>query len=81
MILDDIILAKAFVSDVQAIYNIAYDAESRPEYRGVAIRGSANSDKRWIVEKVTYDVNGLVSQARLSPPNSVWDDRAALVYA
>lgn len=81
MILDDIILAKAFVSDVQAIYNIAYDASNRPEYRGVAIRGSDNSDKRWTIEKITYDANGLVTQARLSVPNSIWDNRASLSYA
>lgn len=81
MILDDNILAASFYSDVQAIYNVAYDVQGRPEYRGVAIRGSADSDARWTVEKVTYNANGLVTQARLSPPNSVWDDRASLTYA
>lgn len=80
MILDDNILAAAFFSDVRAIYNVAYDSEGRPEYRGVAIRGSADSDKRWTVEKVTYGANG-VTGARLSPPNSIWDSRASLVYA
>ena len=81
MILDDTLLARACYSDVQAIYNVAYDAQSRPEYRGVAIRGSADSAKRWTVEKVTYNEAGLVTQARLSPPNSVWDDRETLTYA
>lgn len=81
MILDDHLLAASFVSDVHAIFNIAYDSGGRPEYRGVAIRGSADSAKRWTVEKITYDANGLVLTARLSEPNQIWDDRAALVYA
>lgn len=80
MILDDIILAKAFVSDVQAIYNVAYDSQGRPEYRGVAIRGSADSAARWTIEKVVYGTYG-VDTARLSPPNSIWDNRASLSYA
>lgn len=80
MILDDDILVASFVSDVHAIFNVAYDVQGRPEYRGVAIRGSANSDKRWLIEKVTYGANG-VTQGRLSPPNSIWDDYASLTYA
>lgn len=81
MILDDIFLVKAFVSDVQAIYNIAYDSNGRDEYRGVALRGSANSDKRWTIEKVTYDDQGRVTQARMSLPNQIWDNRESLTYA
>lgn len=80
MILDDIIIAKAFNSDVQAILNISYDTQGRPEYRGIAIRGTANSANRWTIEKVTYDDQGRQITARLSVPNSVWDDRASLTY-
>jgi hypothetical protein len=81
MILDDIRFIRAYLGDPLPIINIAYDSNSRPEYRGVAVRGTADSASRWLIEKITYDGNGLVTTHRLSPQNSIWDNRTSLTYA
>lgn len=79
MNLDDIGFIRAFLQDSLPIWNVEYDASNRPVYIGKAVRGSANSDKRWIIEKITYDGDNAVT-GRLSPQNSIWDDRGSLVY-
>lgn len=64
---------------VPLIRNVAINANSDPEYVGIAVQGSATSDAVWFVEKITYDGSNNYSNSRVSV-NIAWDNRLAATY-
>jgi len=66
---------------VPVITEIINNGSAKPEYVGVAKRGSATSDAAWVVTKITYFGDGTVSKVRTSPPNSIMDNYLTLTYA
>jgi hypothetical protein len=62
------------------ITEIVYGASNEALYVGVAPRNSLTSQPNWIVEKLTYDVNLNMTQSRISPDNSIFDNYATLDY-
>ena len=63
------------------IKRVAYDSSGRPEYIGLAPKGSATSAWKWLIEKLVYDESdGLYSYSVFSSPNQVWDSRTTAPY-
>lgn len=60
---------------------IDYDASQNAIYIGIAPKGYASSAQAWVIAQLTYDVNNNVTLIQHSPELSIWDNRAALVYA
>ena len=59
------------------IKRVAYDSSGRPEYIGLAIRGTLDSQWGWYIEKLTYDTGtGVYDNSGFSEPLQVWDNRA-----
>lgn len=73
--------APGVISLSHVIREFKYDSEGRPEYIGYAKRGSATSEAKWTVEKLTYNVDGAVATSRVSPDSQVFDNYASLTYA
>lgn len=58
---------------------VVYDMGDTTIYVGYGVLGSATSAAVWSIKRVTL-VAGNPTAAQWSPLNSVWDDRASLVY-
>ena len=52
----------------------AYHANGQPEYIGIAKKGSASSDAKWLITKYTYNGSNQVTLKETSDENAVWDD-------
>ncbi len=63
---------------------LAYDADGNLEFLGIAKIGSATSDAKWQIRKLTWTSNNLVTIEWTDGDfefNNVWDDRVSLVYS
>lgn len=58
-----------------------YDGNNRVIYAGYAGKGFQTSDARWYIEKYTYTAAGMVATITTAPKNSIYDNRAGLVYS
>ena len=62
------------------------NTDGTSQYLGFAFRGTALSDNKWKIIKITEVVGGLGTITTLESPNgkwtydSVWDNRASLTY-
>ena len=54
---------------------------SIPEYLGMAPRGSATSDAKWLIYKFFYDVNNNFDHSLCSADDVVMDNYASLTYS
>lgn len=79
-ILDLFAIKSAHFGSRAPTINYAYNASNLVEYIGLAPRGTSDAQSAWDIYKFTYSGN-LVTKRETSPINSVWDDRASLVYA
>ncbi len=78
------------VSHPVATYNhplqtkIDYNGTSAAVYVGYALPGSATSSQSWMIQYITYDVNGNTTATQWSPNyayfGDIWDNRASLSY-
>lgn len=59
---------------------LATDSNGNPTYIAIGARGAATSQAAWIVRKITYDSNGLFSNQKHSPEQSIADNYASLSY-
>ena len=63
---------------VPLITRLAYMADGKLEYSGLARRGSATTDEAWLIEKFVYSNDQLV-QTLMSDFNQIWDNRETTV--
>jgi hypothetical protein len=65
---------------------ISYDAENREQYVGSAYPGTATSDKKWMIKKLSYDgTTTRLTDVQYAGGQAaflyVWDDRATYTYS
>ena len=62
-----------------------YSGGAQPIYIGWATPGVATSRPAWKIRKLTYDVNGNVTQIQYASGdvgfNQIWDNRTSLTYS
>lgn len=74
----------AFATDLLLTQAIAYDGSNQTEYIGYAPPGTAQSEPRWLIKKLTYsgslvtDIQFAGGEAKF---NQIWDNRASLSYS
>jgi len=77
------VLTEANRNYTQVLDNSA--AGNLPLYIGWAEPGTATSDGKWRIQKLTYDANSMVTNIQWSGGEdnftSIWDNRAALSYS
>lgn len=61
--------------------NFSYDGNNNAEYIGFADWGSATSDLKWVIFKLTYNGSGNVTQIRSTKSFVVWDNYLTETYA
>lgn len=59
---------------------IAYTSANLPEYIGLSERGTASSDAKWWIVKMTYDSNNMVTLRQSSARDQIWDNRDSISY-
>lgn len=60
----------------QVLYD--YDGTGKLIYVGIGSRGALTSDANWMIWKLTYSGDNVVSQ-KSSLPQQIWDNRATSV--
>lgn len=60
---------------------VDYNETTDPVYIGFAVRGYAETDARWFIEKLEYDIDGGYVKSTHSQINAIWANRAGEVYA
>ena len=72
---------KSKQNNVQLLISmVGYDGSGIATYIGFAFQGSATSEAKWRIEKLTYDGSGNYTGSTYSQADQVWDDRASLTY-
>lgn len=74
----------AFATDLLLTQKIAYDGSNRAEYIGYAIPGTASSEAKWLIKKLTYSAAGVTDvqfAGGAAKFDQVWDNRAAASYS
>lgn len=56
------------------------DSNGNPIYLGNALQGASESEAKWRIKKISWDVNGNYTGCLFSRPNQIWDNRATLTY-
>ncbi len=77
----DISLAAGRFGQTPPQQRFAYHANGQIEFHGIGKRGTADSAAAWYVTKSTFNGNNQVTDIKVAPQQSVWDDRATLVFA
>lgn len=70
-------LPSAFLSIMNVDY--ASRTDGQPVYVGYNVRGAANSATTWVIQQVTYNADGNVTQKRIAIDS--WDNRASATYS
>jgi len=60
---------------------IFYTAANLPEFIGIAERGRATSSAGWMIVRLTYDSNNMVTTKLAAKRNQILDDRVSLEYS
>jgi hypothetical protein len=65
------------------IFNFDYDENQNVSHIGLALRGTLDSQNRWLIVQFSYNDYNQVLTARLSQENVAWDDRLSVqtIYA
>ena len=63
------------------IDRIAYDASSNVEYIGIAPQGTATSEAKWRIAKLSYDGSNRYTGSLISAPDQIWDNRTSVTYS
>lgn len=58
-----------------------YGDNGQVAYIGLARRGATTSQPAWTVMQLTYDANNNVTDIKMAPKNSIFDNYATLSYA
>jgi hypothetical protein len=67
----------AFLSRKKMDYSVRTDGQ--PVYVGFNNRGSLTSDSNWVIQKLTYNTNGFVTDVDIAIDS--WDNRTGATYA
>lgn len=77
-----LLCAKRFVeipSNLQMRADYLLRTDGQPTYLGFGPRSLASSDKGWIIQRFTYDVNGQCTLRQIAWDS--WDNRDGATYA
>lgn len=77
----DLTMARSWFGTKQLIDHVDYDVNSNAVYIGYAPAGSSDADAKWLVYKFTYDGSNRYTGSNVSAFNSIWNNRATLVYS
>ena len=76
----DISLAAGYFGKTPPTQRFAYHSSGQVEFHGIAQRGSAESAAAWYVTKSTFNGSNQVTDIKVAPQLSVWDDRSSLSF-
>lgn len=66
-------------------FKVEYDGSNNPIYMGTALPGSATSDPKWQIRKLTFDGSNNPTDMQYANGSiefdKIWDDRASLAYS
>ncbi len=79
MAIDTLDIWDSYFGSKRTILNMEYDADGELLYEGKAEAGTTDAQGKWMIRKYTTS-SGLITQLRWAPFNSVWNDRASIVY-
>lgn len=58
-----------------------YDISDTIIYMGSAIKGTLDSDPKWLITRYLLDINGNPTEKKLSDKNVIWNNRVSLTYS
>jgi len=77
----DISLTAAYFGKTPPTQRFTYNANGQVEFHGIAQRGSGDSAAAWYVTKSTFNNSNQVTDVKVAPQLSIWNNRATLTYA
>lgn len=80
-----VIPTRAYSKSIQYKTAYEYDASDNPIYIGTALPGTAKSDSKWLIKKLTYDISDNVIDIEMASGtylfNNSWDNRTSYEYS
>jgi hypothetical protein len=68
------------IFDITKEKTVRYDIGTNTIYIGFAVKGSVESDSKWLITRTLLDVNGNPTEKKISDINSIWNNRLSISY-